>query len=161
MLIKRKKVLPLCVALAKFKSGPLRERINVSGVTNPFILNKNGLCKYYRPKIFYSQYIRDIKNWIKESINAQDADIKEISFEEEDKESAKFKANTRGSRKKYSKEKKSSTDKQDTYKESNSKGGSDSGSESGSSDDLRNEPGSYVDEAPKDTSFEKEGDETD
>lgn len=92
LLVKRVHVLPLCVALANFTGGALRERVNIKGVVLAEKRNKRNDCSLYR-RIWFGHIpkkIRDLKEWARGDVNADYAEIEEYPVKNEEERVKKF-----------------------------------------------------------------------
>ncbi len=84
LLLKRKNVLPLCVATARFLGGPLREKMNVGGLVFAEKRNRKNNCLYFRLKIFEYKRVKELKEWVRRNLNAEKAALKEYPVEAEE-----------------------------------------------------------------------------
>jgi hypothetical protein len=85
LLIKGTGTLALCTAKSKFASGPVRQQLNVIGVTFCVKRNRFNNCKLFVKKISKLLSVKDrlVKSWLRRSLNASKATLKDYSEAQE------------------------------------------------------------------------------
>ena len=94
LLIKREKVLALCVAKAKFSGGALRNKVNIKGIVLAESRNLKMNCRLFRWKWLIPAKLF-MRNWIRRDLNVKKAKMGEYPIEEEEERERQFKEEKR------------------------------------------------------------------